>query len=191
MLKEKIEELARRYAPDLIAIRHHLHAHPELSYQEYETSKFVQQQLGKLGIPFSIMAGTGVVGLLKGRNPESRVIALRADMDALPIREENDIPYRSTNEGVMHACGHDVHTTVLLGASRILLELKDEWEGTVKLIFQPGEEKNPGGASLMIKEGVLTNPAPQAIFGLHVHPGLKTGKLSFRAGMAMASADEL
>jgi amidohydrolase len=191
MLKEKIQALARQYAPDCIAIRHHLHAHPELSYQEYETSKYVQQQLGELGIPFSIMAGTGVVGLLKGRNPESRVIALRADMDALPIREENDIPYRSKNEGVMHACGHDVHTTVLLGASRILLELRDEWEGTVKLIFQPGEEKNPGGASLMIKEGVLTNPAPQAIFGLHVHPGLETGKLSFRGGMVMASADEL
>jgi amidohydrolase len=191
MLKEKIQALARQYAPEFIAVRHHLHAHPELSYQEYETSKYVQQQLSRLGIPFSVMAGTGVVGLLKGRNPESRVIALRADMDALPIIEENDIPYRSRNEGVMHACGHDVHTTVLLGASRVLQELRDEWEGTVKLIFQPGEEKNPGGASLMIKEGVLTNPAPQAIFGLHVHPGLETGKLSFRGGMVMASADEL
>jgi amidohydrolase len=191
MLKEKIQALARQYAPEFIAVRHHLHAHPELSYQEYETSKYVQQQLSRLGIPFSVMACTGVVGLLKGRNPESRVIALRADMDALPIIEENDIPYRSRNEGVMHACGHDVHTTVLLGASRVLQELRDEWEGTVKLIFQPGEEKNPGGASLMIKEGVLTNPAPQAIFGLHVHPGLETGKLSFRGGMVMASADEL
>jgi amidohydrolase len=190
-MKEKIHALARQYAPEFIAIRHHLHAHPELSYQEYETSKYVQQELSRLGIPFSVMAGTGVVGLLKGRNPESRVIALRADMDALPIKEENDIPYRSRNEGVMHACGHDVHTTVLLGASRILQELRDEWEGTVKLIFQPGEERNPGGASLMIKEGVLTNPAPQAIFGLHVHPGLETGKLSFRGGMVMASADEL
>ena len=191
MLKEKIQQLAKKYAPDFISIRHHLHAHPELSYQEFQTSKFVQQKLTEIGIPFQVMAGTGVVGLLKGKNPEKRVIALRADMDALPIKEENDIPYRSTNEGVMHACGHDVHTTVLLGASRILHELKEDWEGTVKLIFQPGEEKNPGGASLMIKEGVLQNPAPQAIFGLHVHPGLETGKLSFRGGMVMASADEL
>ena len=191
MLKEKIRHLAKQYAPDFIAIRHHLHAHPELSYQEFETSKFVQQQLSRIGIPFEVMAGTGVVGLLKGNNADSRVIALRADMDALPIEEENDIPYRSKNAGVMHACGHDVHTTVLLGAAKVLHELKDEWEGTIKLIFQPGEEKNPGGASLMIKEGVLENPAPQAIFGLHVHPGLETGKLSFRGGMVMASADEL
>ena len=191
MLKEKIQQLAKKYAPDFISIRHHLHAHPELSYQEFQTSKFVQQKLKEIGIPFQVMAGTGVVGLLKGKNPDKRVVALRADMDALPIREENDIPYKSTNEGVMHACGHDVHTTVLLGASRILNELKEEWEGTVKLIFQPGEEKNPGGASLMIKEGVLKNPEPQAIFGLHVHPGLEIGKLSFRGGMVMASADEI
>jgi amidohydrolase len=191
MLKEKIRHLAKQYAPDFIAIRHHLHAHPELSYQEFETSKFVQQQLSRIGIPYEVMAGTGVVGLLKGNNADSRVIALRADMDALPIEEDNDVPYRSKNAGVMHACGHDVHTTVLLGAAKVLHELKDEWEGTVKLIFQPGEEKNPGGASLMIKEGVLKDPAPQAIFGLHVHPGLETGKLSFRGGMVMASADEL
>lgn len=191
MLKEKIGQLAKKYAPDFIAIRHHLHANPELSYQEFQTSAFVQAQLSRLGIPFRVMAGTGVVGLLQGKNPGSRVVALRADMDALPIVEANDIPYRSKNEGVMHACGHDVHTTVLLGASRVLQELKDEWEGTVKLIFQPGEEKNPGGASLMIKEGVLKDPEPQAIFGLHVHPGLETGKLSFRGGMVMASADEI
>ncbi|HWB94356.1 MAG TPA: M20 family metallopeptidase [Puia sp.] len=191
MLKEKIRQLARQYAPDCIAIRHHLHAHPELSYQEFETSKYVQDQLTKIGIPFQVMADTGVVGLLKGKNPGSRVIALRADMDALPIQEENEVPYRSQHAGVMHACGHDVHTTVLLGAARVLHELRDEWEGTVKLIFQPGEEKNPGGASLMIREGVLQDPAPQAIFGLHVHPGLETGKLSFRGGMVMASADEL
>ncbi len=189
MLTEKIKQLARQYAPDLISIRHHLHAHPELSYQEFETSKFVQGKLSEAGIPFRVMATTGVVGLIEGRHPGKRVIALRADMDALPIREENDIPYRSKKEGVMHACGHDVHTTILLGAARILNELKNEWEGTVKLIFQPGEEKNPGGASLLIKEGVLNDPAPQAIFGLHVHPGLETGKLSFRGGMVMASAD--
>src|ERR1700761_2829192 len=191
MLKEKIRHLAKQYAPEFIEIRHHLHAHPELSYQEFETSKFVQQQLTRTGIPFEVMAGTGVVGLLKGKNADSRVIALRADMDALPIKEENAVPYRSTNEGVMHACGHDVHTTILLGASRILQETKDLWEGTVKLIFQPGEEKNPGGASLMIREGVLNDPEPEAIFGLHVHPGLEVGKLSFRGGMVMASADEI
>jgi amidohydrolase len=191
LLKERIRQLARQYAPDYIAIRHHLHAHPELSYQEFKTSAFVQEQLAKTGISFEVMAGTGVVGMIRGKNAGSRVIALRADMDALPIKEENDVPYKSQHEGIMHACGHDVHTTVLLGAARILQELKNEWEGSVKLIFQPGEEKNPGGASLMIKEGVLKNPEPQAIFGLHVHPGLETGKLSFRGGMVMASADEL
>jgi hippurate hydrolase len=191
MLKEKIHQLAKQYAPETIDIRRHLHAHPELSYKEFQTSAFVQDKLKTLGIPFEIKATTGVLGMIRGKNPEKRVIALRADMDALPIREENAIPYKSKNEGVMHACGHDAHTSILLGASRILNELKDEWEGTVKLIFQPGEEKNPGGASLMIKEGVLQNPRPQAIFGLHVHPGLEIGKLSFRGGPSMASADEI
>lgn len=191
MLKEKIQQLAGLYAPDLISIRHHLHAHPELSYKEFQTSAFVQEKLSESGIPFRVLAETGVVGLIRGRNPGKRVIALRADMDALPIKEENDIPYKSTNEGIMHACGHDVHTTILLGAAKILQELREEWEGTVKLIFQPGEEKNPGGASLMIKDGVLIDPVPQAIFGLHVHPGLEVGHLSFRGGMVMASADEI
>ena len=144
-----------------------------------------------MGIPLETMANTGVVGIIKGKNPDSRVIALRADMDALPIMEENDVAYKSQNPGVMHACGHDVHTSILLGASRILQELKDEWEGTVKLLFQPGEEKNPGGASYMIRDGALKNPAPQGIIGLHVHPGLETGKLSFRKGRVMASADEI
>jgi amidohydrolase len=191
MLKEKIHQLAKQYAPETIDIRRHLHAHPELSYKEFQTSAFVQDKLKGLGIPFEVKAATGVVGLIKGKNPEKRVIALRADMDALPIREENAIPYKSQNDGVMHACGHDAHTSILLGASKILNELRGEWEGTVKLIFQPGEEKNPGGASLMIKEGVLHNPQPQAIFGLHVHPGLEIGKLSFRSGPSMASADEI
>ncbi|MGN6291551.1 MAG: M20 metallopeptidase family protein [Chitinophagaceae bacterium] len=188
---EKIKSLAKQYAPEFIDIRHHLHAHPELSYQEFETARFVQQKLQESGIPFEIKATTGVIGLIKGKNPDKRTIALRADIDALPIQEENNIPYKSTHEGVMHACGHDVHTTCLLGAARILNQLKDEWEGTVKLIFQPGEEKNPGGASLLIKEGVLENPKPSCIFGLHVHPGLAVGKMSFRSGKVMASADEL
>lgn len=191
MLLQKIKTLAAQYADEFIAVRQHLHAHPELSYQEFETSKFVQSKLAAFGIPFDIRATTGVVGVIKGRNPESRVIALRADMDALPILEENDVPYKSQNNGIMHACGHDVHTTILLGASKILYELKNEWEGTVKLIFQPGEERNPGGASYMIKEGVLENPKPQGIYGLHVHPGLDLGKLSFRKGRVMASADEI
>jgi amidohydrolase len=191
MLKEKIKTLATKYHKDFIDIRHHLHAHPELSYKEFETSKFVQQKLSEFGIPFSVIATTGVVGLIKGKNPESHILALRADMDALPIKEENEVSYKSLNEGVMHACGHDVHTTCLLGAAKILNELKDEWEGTVKLIFQPGEERNPGGASLMIKEGVLVNPVPQGIIALHVNPSLETGKLSFRSGRVMASADEI
>lgn len=190
-MQSKIKALARAYADEFILVRHHLHMHPELSYEEFETSKFIQQKLSSFGIPFEVKATTGVIGLIKGKNPESRIIALRADMDALPILEENNVPYKSINEGVMHACGHDVHTTCLLGAAKILHELKDEWEGTVKLIFQPGEEKNPGGASLLIKEGVLDNPAPTGIIGLHVHPGLAIGKLSFREGKVMASADEL
>ena len=191
MIKERIRQLAKDHAAEFIGIRHHLHAHPELSYEEYDTSAFVQQKLQSWGIPFVVMAKTGVVGLLKGKNPGKRVVALRADMDALPITEENDIAYKSVKPGVMHACGHDVHTTCLLGAAKILSELKDEWEGTVKLIFQPGEEKNPGGASLMIADGVLENPKPEKIVALHVHPGLEVGRLSFRNGMVMASADEL
>ena len=190
ILKEKIKTLASRYFEKYRQVRRHLHAHPELSYQEYNTSIFVQDQLKELGIPFTVMAETGVVGIIQGKSSD-RVIALRADMDALPIQEENNVSYASTVSGVMHACGHDVHTTCLLGAAQILNELKSEWDGTIKLIFQPGEEKNPGGASILIKEGVLESPAPQAIYGLHVHPLLETGKLSFRSGKVMASADEL
>ncbi|HTB53316.1 MAG TPA: M20 family metallopeptidase [Ferruginibacter sp.] len=190
-LLQQVKKLSKKYADEFIGIRHHLHAHPELSYQEFETSKFIQKKLTEFNIPFEIKATTGVIGLIKGKNPEKRVVALRGDMDALPITEENNVDYKSMNPGVMHACGHDVHTTCLLGAAKILNELKDEWEGTVKLIFQPGEEKNPGGASLLIKEGVLENPAPQSIYALHVHPTLEVGKLSFRGGMVMASADEL
>ncbi len=191
MIKKSIQDLAKRYANEFISIRHHLHANPELSYKEFETSAFVQQKLSEWGIPFEVKATTGVIGLIKGKNPGKRVVALRADMDALPITEENEVDYRSKNAGIMHACGHDVHTTCLLGAAKILNELKEAWEGTVKLIFQPGEEKNPGGASLLIAEGVLEDPKPEKIFALHVHPGLEVGKLSFRNGMVMASADEL
>lgn len=190
-LKEKIKGLASSYSANFIDVRHHLHAHPELSYEEFETSKYIQQRLTEYGITHKVMAQTGVIGIIEGRNPSKRIVALRADIDALPIEEKNDVPYRSLNKGVMHACGHDVHTTCLLGAAKILNELKNEWEGTVKLIFQPGEERNPGGASILIKEGVLKDPEPSAIFGLHVHPTLPSGKFSFRGGKVMASADEL
>ncbi len=191
MIKQQIQELAKKYANEFIDVRRQIHANPELSYQEFETSAFVQKKLTEFGIPFDVKATTGVVGLIKGKNPDKKITALRADMDALPIIEENDVPYKSKNMGVMHACGHDVHTTCLLGAAKILNELKAEWEGSVKLIFQPGEEKNPGGASLLIAEGVLENPKPEKIFALHVHPGLEVGRLSFRNGMVMASADEI
>jgi hippurate hydrolase len=191
MIQETIRRLAKKYAAEFIEVRRHLHAHPELSYQEFETSKYIQQKLSSFNIPFEVKATTGVVGFIEGKNPASRIIALRGDMDALPITEENDVPYRSTRPGLMHACGHDVHTTCLLGAAKILAETKQDWEGTIKLIFQPGEEKNPGGASLLIKEGVLQNPKPEAIFALHVNPQLERGRLSFRAGKVMASADEI
>lgn len=190
-LKDRIRTLAKNYSPTFIEVRHHLHANPELSYQEFETSAFIQTKLTEFGIPFQVMAGTGVVGLIQGFNPDKKIIALRADMDALPITEANDVPYKSKYTGIMHACGHDVHTTCLLGAAKILNELKNDWEGTIKLIFQPGEERNPGGASILIKEGVLENPRPEGIFGLHVHPHLPAGKLSFRSGQVMASADEI
>lgn len=191
MIKDKIKQLSTAYAKEFIEVRHYLHAHPELSFAEFETSTYIQEKLKAWNIPFQVMAKTGVVGIIEGKYPGERVIALRADMDALPIKELNEVPYKSQNAGVMHACGHDVHTTCLLGAAKILNELKEEWTGTIKLIFQPGEEKNPGGASLLIKEGVLKNPAPDAIFALHVNPQLPVGKLSFRGGMVMASADEI
>ncbi len=191
MLSSSIKSLAKQYHAEFVQVRQHLHAHPELSYVEFETSKYIQSKLKEFNIAFEVKATTGIVATIKGKNPESRIIALRGDMDALPITEENNVPYKSTTAGVMHACGHDVHTTCILGAAKILHQLKDEWEGTVKLLFQPGEEKNPGGASLMIKDGALENPRPQGIFGLHVHPGLALGKLSFRKGRVMASADEI
>lgn len=191
MVLQQIKDLAKQYKEEFIAVRRHLHAHPELSYQEWETSKFVQEKLNFFKIPYSVKAGTGVVGIIEGKNPTSRIVALRGDMDALPILEQNDVLYKSRNEGVMHACGHDVHTTCLLGAAKILAETKEAWEGTVKLIFQPGEEKNPGGASLLIKENVLENPAPECIYALHVNPQLEVGNLSFRGGKVMASADEI
>jgi amidohydrolase len=194
-MKEQIKILARQYAADLIANRRHLHAHPELSFNEYKTAQFVAEQLKAIGLtPQEGVANTGLVALIEGRagsSSENRVVGLRADMDALPIHEANDVPYKSTVEGVMHACGHDVHTSSLLGTARILQQLRDQFAGTVKLVFQPAEEKAPGGASLMIKDGVLENPAPVSMLGQHVAPNVPVGKIGFREGMYMASTDEL
>ena len=191
MIKEKIQELSQKIFNDVVANRRHLHTNPELSFHEQKTSAFVAGKLDELGLAYEKMADTGLVALIKGDLPSNNVVALRADMDALPITEANDVPYKSQNVGVMHACGHDAHTSSLLGTARILTELKSQFAGTVKLIFQPAEEKLPGGASLMIKEGVLENPKPQAVLGQHVMPLIDAGKVGFRAGKYMASTDEL
>lgn len=189
---EKIKAITAENRSIVLENRRWLHQHPELSFEEVNTSEYIQKKLTELGIEFtSGIVKTGVVGIIKGKNPESKVIALRADMDALPILEENNIDYKSINEGVMHACGHDVHSASLLGVAAVLSKLTNDFEGSIKLIFQPGEEKLPGGASLMIKEGVLENPSPSAILGQHVFPDLPAGKVGFRPGMYMASCDEL
>ncbi|MEO6850905.1 MAG: M20 family metallopeptidase [Mucilaginibacter sp.] len=191
MTKEEIQQLSINIFDEVVATRRHLHAHPELSFHEVETSAYVAKRLEALGLEYQRMADNGLVALIKGDIPSDRVVALRADMDALPILEANDVPYKSQNSGVMHACGHDAHTSSLLGTAKILTQLKGRFAGTVKLIFQPAEEKLPGGASLMIKEGVLENPKPQAVFGQHVMPFIDAGKVGFRAGKYMASTDEI
>lgn len=195
-IKEKIKELSEKYLSEIIQVRRHLHANPELSFEEYNTSKFIAAKLKEFGIPYKDgIVKTGIVALIQGTHTSSNslpaCIALRADMDALPITEANNVDYKSKNIGVMHACGHDVHTSCLLGAAKILNELKSEFSGTIKLLFQPGEEKAPGGASLMIKEGVLENPSPSSIMALHVFPTLEAGKVGFRSGKYMASTDEI
>ena len=192
MLKEKIKSLAQAYKQEVIDLRRHLHSHPELSFKEYETAAFVAEKLKEIGITeIESKATTGWSALIRGKNPEKKVVALRADMDALPIIEANEVPYKSQNPGVMHACGHDAHTASLLGAAKILNEVRDQFEGTIKLIFQPGEEIIPGGASLMIKDKVLENPRPNSILGQHVMPMIPAGKVGFRSGLYMASTDEL
>jgi amidohydrolase len=187
----QIQYLAQTIADRVTNHRRYLHAHPELSFQEFRTAEYIANTLKDIGLSPQPMAVTGVVALIEGRHPDKKTVALRADIDALPIKEANDVPYKSTREGVMHACGHDAHTASLLGVAHILHQLRNEFEGTVKLIFQPGEEKIPGGASVMIKEGVLQNPAPSHIIGQHVMPQLPVGKIGFREGMYMASTDEL
>ncbi len=190
-LKEKVQKLATANHEEIVGIRHHLHQHPELSFEEVETGKYIANKLKEWGIPHEHgWAENGVVGMIKGKKG-GKVIALRADIDALPIVEKNNVPYKSKNKGVMHACGHDVHTSSLLGAAKILNSMRDHLEGSIKLIFQPAEERLPGGASILIKEGVLKNPDATNILGQHVHPPLEAGKIGIRAGNYMASADEI
>ncbi len=190
--KEKIKSLSQIYFAKVVQIREHLHMYPELSFNEFETSKYIQSQLASAGISFSTgHVKTGIIALIKGKNPDKKTILLRADMDALPITEKNIVPYASCNVGVMHACGHDAHSACALGAAFILNDLKEEWEGTVKIMFQPGEELLPGGANLMIQDGVLENPKVDKAIALHVFPSMETGKVGFKAGMYMASTDEL
>jgi amidohydrolase len=187
----RIRQLVAEGHPAVVADRRHIHQHPELSFQEEATGKFIAERLRGMGIAVRDgIAGTGVIGVVKGKEGGG-CICLRADIDALPIQEANELPYRSMNAGVMHACGHDAHTAMVLGAGRILHALRDEWSGTVLLLFQPGEEKVPGGASLVLEEGALRGPGPMAILGQHVTPELETGKVGFHAGPFMASSDEL
>lgn len=187
-----IKKASEQHLESVIKDRRHLHMHPELSFQEQATGRYIQDRLRDLGIPFTAgWAEHGVVAEIQGAKPGKGFMALRADIDALPILEENEVPYRSQNPGVMHACGHDVHTSSLLGVAAILQDIREHFAGTVRLIFQPAEEKLPGGASLLIKEGVLTNPVPQGILGQHVHPPLEAGMVGFREGMYMASCDEI
>lgn len=191
-LLDQIKALSEANSIETIELRRYLHANPELSYQEYNTARYVSEQLKLAGIGMvEGIATTGLIAEIKGRNPEKKTIALRADMDALPILETNDVPYKSKTPGIMHACGHDVHTSSLLATAKILNQVKDQFEGTVRFLFQPGEEKNPGGASYMIRDGALENPRPSAIVGQHVFPLLEVGKIGFREGMYMASADEI
>lgn len=197
-MKDSISNKSREYFPEVVAIRRHLHQHPELSFCEKETAELIKRCLASKNIEFqSDIAGCGIVATIKGtkKTPHSTpktsnsAIALRADMDALPIQETNDIPYRSVNQGVMHACGHDAHTAMLLGTALILNDLRDSFDGTVKLIFQPGEEKLPGGASLMLDSGVLNDV--KLIVGQHVTSDLRCGEVGFHAGPYMASCDEV
>ncbi len=193
-IQQKINILAKDIFPKIVEYRRHLHQFPELSYQEFETAEFVKKKLQKIGITdIKTLSNTGIIALISGKNHTENqdCIALRADLDALPILEENETDYTSKNLGVMHACGHDVHTSILLGTAEILFQLRDELPQPIKLIFQPGEEKNPGGASLLIAEGVLENPMVKEMFALHVFPDLEVGKLGFREGLYMASCDEI
>ncbi len=192
LLFQRIKTLARQQHQEAIHIRRHIHQHPELSFEEKETSAYISSRLTEWGIPHQLqVAGYGIVGLIEGKNPQSRCIALRADMDALPIREQTGKSYCSRNEGVMHACGHDAHTAILLATAHVLNSLRNEFEGSIKLLFQHAEEKLPGGAVGLIAAGALENPDVQAIVGLHVLPTMEAGLVGFREGPFMASSDEV
>ncbi len=191
-METQIKEITKEILEEIIAIRRHIHQNPELSFQEHKTSIFIQEKLTEYGVSFeNNIVDTGIVALITPNTPTEKCIALRADMDALPIQEANDVSYKSLNEGIMHACGHDVHSAMLLGVAKALSQLKDKLTVSVKLIFQPGEEKLPGGASLMIKENVLENPTVSEIYALHVFPELEVGKIGLKSGMYMASCDEI
>ncbi len=179
--------------PKIVSIRRHIHQHPELSFQEYETSAYIQQQLRELGIPFEVVAQTGVVAVLTGQKSASDdIVVLRADIDALPIDEQNDVDYKSKNSGVMHACGHDFHTANLLGTASLLNDYKAEFSGKIVLLFQPAEEKIPGGAIQVLESGILESfgGTIKAVLGLHVSPRVSVGKVGLRSGRFMASSDE-
>ena len=193
-LKEVITTKVSAIYEKIKGYREHLHQNPELSYKEFNTMEYVAAKLKEIGIPYEKgVAGTGIIGIIRSsKHSENQAcIGLRADLDALPIQEQNTASYKSKVDGVMHACGHDVHTSILLGAAEILFELREDLEHPVKLIFQPGEEKNPGGASLLIEAGVLENPKVKEMYALHVFPELEVGKLGMRSGLYMASSDEL
>lgn len=185
-LVEDVDEIL----PGVIADRRHLHQHPEVAFQEHETSRFVADRLESMGVEEirTGINGTGVTGLVKGK-PGGKVVLVRADMDALPILEENDVDYRSATDGVMHACGHDAHTAILLAVTRVLMERRDQFTGTVKVLFQPAEEQFPGGANGMIAEGVLEDPHVDEVFGLHMANDQPVGKIIVGAGPVMAAAD--
>lgn len=189
---QKIKSLSELTYPYVVKAYRHLHKHPELSFQEFETSAFIQRELDALQIPYrSGIAQTGILGWIKGKNPAKKIVALRADMDALPIQEKTNLPWKSVNNNVMHACGHDAHTACLLGTAKILNELKSEFEGTLLLIFQPGEERSPSGAKLMLQDGLFNDYTPDLVIGQHVSEDYPTGSLAFREGKIMASADEI
>jgi amidohydrolase len=191
-LKDQISILSEQYFEETVSMRRYFHQHPELSEQEFNTAIYIRERLKEYGIECQMyLEGKAVIALIKGKNTSNKVIALRADMDALPIEEENDLDFRSLNKGIMHACGHDVHIASLLTTARILHELKNNWNGGVKLIFQPSEEKFPGGAIQLIEAAVLENPKVNAVLGLHVSPEMETGKIGMKSGDYMASTDEI
>ena len=191
ILRQRIEQHCRLYHSEVVAVRRHIHANPELAFQEFGTADFIASKLEQYGIPYEKnVAKTGIVGFIEGKKKD-KVIALRADMDALPIKELNVTPYKSKNEGVMHACGHDAHSAMLLLAAKILNDIRADLDGSIKLIFQPSEEALPGGAKAMIEAGVLENPPVRHVIGQHVLPTMNSGRVGFRSGMYMASTDEI